>query len=41
VHVAAMPDPYRGAHRGYDASVGAAYAAVAQDLRPWLTPVVA
>ena len=26
VHVAAMPDPYRGAHRGYDPSVGAAYA---------------
>jgi 4-aminobutyrate aminotransferase-like enzyme len=26
VHVAAMPDPYRGAHRGYDRSVGLAYA---------------
>ncbi|MBI1379065.1 MAG: aminotransferase class III-fold pyridoxal phosphate-dependent enzyme [Frankiales bacterium] len=26
VHVAAMPDPYRGAHRGYGADVGAAYA---------------
>jgi len=26
VQVAAMPDPYRGAHRGYDPSVGLAYA---------------
>ncbi len=26
VHVAAMPDPYRGAHRGYDPSIGLAYA---------------
>jgi 4-aminobutyrate aminotransferase-like enzyme/Ser/Thr protein kinase RdoA (MazF antagonist) len=26
VHVAAMPDPYRGVHRGYDPSIGAAYA---------------
>ena len=26
VHVAAMPDPYRGEHRGYDPSVGRAYA---------------
>ena len=26
VHVAAMPDPYRGAPRGYEPSVGAAYA---------------
>jgi 4-aminobutyrate aminotransferase-like enzyme len=26
VHVAAMPDPYRGAFRGYDPSVGLAYA---------------
>ncbi len=26
VHVAAMPDPYRGEHRGYEPSVGAAYA---------------
>ncbi len=26
VHVAAMPDPYRGEHRGYDPAVGAAYA---------------
>jgi len=26
VHVAAMPDPFRGAYRGYDPSVGTAYA---------------
>jgi 4-aminobutyrate aminotransferase-like enzyme len=26
VHVAAMPDPYRGIHRGYGPEVGAAYA---------------
>ncbi len=26
VHVAAMPDPYRGMYRGYDPSVGQAYA---------------
>jgi 4-aminobutyrate aminotransferase-like enzyme/Ser/Thr protein kinase RdoA (MazF antagonist) len=26
VHVAAMPDPYRGEHRGYEPSVGTAYA---------------
>jgi 4-aminobutyrate aminotransferase-like enzyme/Ser/Thr protein kinase RdoA (MazF antagonist) len=26
VHVAAMPDPYRGPHRGYDPSVATAYA---------------
>jgi len=26
VHVATMPDPYRGEHRGYDPSVGRAYA---------------
>ena len=27
VHTAAMPDPYRGAHRGYGREVGEAYAA--------------
>jgi 4-aminobutyrate aminotransferase-like enzyme len=26
VHVAAMPDPYRGLHRGYEPAVGVAYA---------------